>query len=173
MIFDSSVLSRHSGWRDKRILSRQREWRGKFFHIECIVSCRVNICSTTILFCHTSGTKGLFNTKYFLTWLILKYLLKRIRIFYLKKNWAGALSPGRFRPNNPWAGRPPHFYSQLKPRAFLSLTLSSLSETPTTGGLPPPHYARLRRSLRRRRAPTRYSHPFSSLPAVRTRAPKP
>lgn len=73
-----------------------------------------------------------------------------------------------------------HFHKDKvdsEPTARLTLSLS-----PTTGGLPPPSAppsppcARcrgLRRYLRRRRALTRYSHPFSSLPAIQNRAPNP
>jgi hypothetical protein len=56
------------------------------------------------------------------------------------------------------------------PRARCSLSLALSLSAKTGCGLPPPPYARcrgLRRSLLRRRAPIRYSHPFSSLPAVR------
>ena len=59
-----------------------------------------------------------------------------------------------------------------------SLPSPSLSLVATTGRLPPPHFARRPTALRRRRAPTRYAHPFSSLPfpslpATRNRAPNP
>jgi hypothetical protein len=45
------VLSRHSWWRNKTILSRQREWRDKLFHVrnavKCAVSCYANACGAT------------------------------------------------------------------------------------------------------------------------------
>jgi hypothetical protein len=75
------TLSRHSQLRDKTILSRQREWRDELFYvenaIECAVSCRANACGVTMLFGRASV---LPKAKYFLEWLILKYLLKKIKL---------------------------------------------------------------------------------------------
>jgi len=80
-------------------------------------------------------------------------------------------SPG---PKNPGPGCTSHaVHPACALSASLSLSLQPLSLLRRLGGLPlpppptPPPYARcrgLRRYLRRRRAPTRYSHPFSSLP---------
>jgi hypothetical protein len=55
------------------------------------------------------------------------------------------------------------------PAPALSLSLSLSASI----GRPPPPPPGLRWARRRRRAPTRYAHPFSSLGAVRNRAPKP
>jgi hypothetical protein len=70
--------------------------------------------------------------------------------------------------------------SRFTPRGrdLRALSLSLFRHPPPLSGPapPPPPYARwrgLRRSFHRRRALTRYSHPFYSLPAVRNRAPKP
>jgi hypothetical protein len=58
--------------------------------------------------------------------------------------------------------------SHFRPACALSL---SLFRRLGSGLPPPPPYARCW-GLRRSRPPTRYSHPFSSLPDVRNRAPK-
>jgi len=65
-----------------------------------------------------------------------------------------------------------------RPALSLSLSLSLFRHPPPLSGPPPPppHYARwrgLRRSFHRRRALTRYSHPFCSLPACETEHPNP
>ena len=76
--FKSSVLSRHSRWRDITVLSRQWKWRDKVFHIGNIIqrgtSCRVNTCGAIALFvtpAPLARPKGLDLN--FLDWLLLKY----------------------------------------------------------------------------------------------------
>ena len=85
--------------------------------------------------------------------------------------WAEQPRTASTRPPRPLSCllRPQSYRLRRHPvRGALSVACSELP--------PPPLDARCRgfyRSLRRRRARTRYSHPFSALPSVRNRAPNP